>query len=117
MMTLDDAIKHAEEVAKESQKAVDTGIIFDGVTIDMIYCDDTEVIEEHLANWQKCADENKQIAEWFKELKQFKESAISLDRIREARDEIENLTPWDEGLVEMHEVLEILDKLIESEEK
>jgi hypothetical protein len=44
------------------------------------------------------------------------ESTIPLDKIKEAREEIENLTPWDEGTVEMYEVLEILDKLIESEE-
>jgi hypothetical protein len=43
--------------------------------------------------------------------------AIPLDKVKKAREEIENLTPWDEGTVEMYEVLEILDKLIESEEK
>lgn len=41
--------------------------------------------------------------------------AIPLDKVKKARKEIENLTPWDEGLVEMYDVLEILDKLIESE--
>ncbi len=39
-----------------------------------------------------------------------------LDKVKQAREKIENLTPWDEGLVEMYEVLAILDKLIESEE-
>lgn len=43
--------------------------------------------------------------------------AIPLDKVKQAKEEIENLTPWDEGTVEMYEVLEILDKLItESEE-
>lgn len=41
--------------------------------------------------------------------------AIPLDKVKKARKEIENLTPWDESLVEMYDVLEILDKLIESE--
>ena len=41
--------------------------------------------------------------------------AIPLDKVKKAREEIENLTPWDEALVEMYDVLEILDKLIESE--
>lgn len=71
-MTLDEAIKYAEEVTEENQRVVDTGIVFDDVTIGMLYCDDTEVIEEHLANYQRCADEHKQLAEWLKELKVFK---------------------------------------------
>lgn len=41
--------------------------------------------------------------------------AIPLDKVKKAREKIENLTQWDEGLVEMYDVLEILDKLIESE--
>lgn len=43
--------------------------------------------------------------------------AISLERIKEAREQIENLTPWDESTVEMYKVLEILNKLIEEGEK
>lgn len=74
-MTLDEAIKHAEEVAEENQRVVDTGIVFGDVTIDMLYCDDTEVIEEHLANYQRCAQERRQLAAWLKELKQLRESS------------------------------------------
>lgn len=72
-MTLDEMIKQAEEVAEENQRIVDTGIVFDDVTIDMLYCDDTEVINEHLANYQRCADRHRQLAEWLKELKQLRE--------------------------------------------
>lgn len=43
--------------------------------------------------------------------------AIPLEKVKKAREEIENLTPWDEGTVEMYDVLEILEKLIESEDK
>ena len=43
--------------------------------------------------------------------------AIPLDKVKKAREEIKNSTLWDEGLVEMYYVLEILDKLIESEEE
>ena len=45
--------------------------------------------------------------------------AIPLDKVKKARAAIENLTPWDEGTVEMYDVLEILDELVkeyESEE-
>ena len=68
-MTLDEAIKIEENIAEENQRVVDTGIVFDDVTIDMLYCDDTEGIEEHLANYQRCANEHRQLAEWLKELK------------------------------------------------
>lgn len=72
-ITLDEVIEYAEEVAEENQRVVDTGIVFDDVSIDTLYCDDTEVIEEHLANYQRCAEEHRQIAEWLKELKQLRE--------------------------------------------
>jgi hypothetical protein len=48
-------------------------------------------------------------------IKQEEVQAIPLDKVKKARKEIENLTAWDECLVEMYDVLEILDKLIESE--
>jgi hypothetical protein len=40
-----------------------------------------------------------------------------LHRIKQARKEIENLITWDEGSVEMRDVLEILDKLIKEGEE
>lgn len=46
--------------------------------------------------------------------------AIPLDKVEKAREEIGNLTEWDEAPVEMYDALEILDKLIkecESEEE
>ena len=74
-MTIDEAIKQIEKVAEENQRIVDTGIVFDNVTIDMLYCDDTEVIEEHLANYQSCAKKHRQLAEWLKELKQLRDQS------------------------------------------
>ncbi len=52
-MTLDEAIKRMEEIAEETQKIVDTHYFSDTVSIDEIYCDDTEIIEEQLAGYQK----------------------------------------------------------------
>ena len=72
-MTLDEVVKDMETIAEENQRVVDTGIVFDDVTIDMLYCDDTEVIDEYLANYQKTAEKYRQIADWLKELKQLKE--------------------------------------------
>lgn len=72
-MTLDEAIKHAKEVAEENETVVNTRTFEDGYTVDEMYCDDTECINEHLARCAKCADEHRQLAEWLKELKHLRE--------------------------------------------
>ena len=71
-MTIDEAIKRENKIAEENQKIVDTEIVFDDVSLSQLYCDDTEVIEEHLSNYRKCAEYHKQLAEWLKELKVYK---------------------------------------------
>ena len=58
-MTLDEAIKHAEEVAEDAK------LISMMVGISHI----TELEQK------KCADEHRQLAEWLKELKRFRKSA------------------------------------------
>ena len=68
-MSIDEAIEKESKIAKENQKIVDTQIVFDNVSISELYCDDTEVIEEHLSNYKKCAEYHEQIAEWLEELK------------------------------------------------
>ena len=67
-MTLDESIQTENKIAKENQKIVDTQIVFDDISISELYCDDTEVIEEHLSNYRKCAEYHKQIADWLEEL-------------------------------------------------
>ena len=67
-MTLDEAIERENKIAEENQKIVDTEIVFDDVSLSQLYCDDTEVIEEHLSNYRKCAEYHKQIADWLEEL-------------------------------------------------
>lgn len=53
-MTLEDAIKHAEEVAKENERIC-------------------QIIPEHSAGAFHCAEEHRQLAMWLKELKRYKE--------------------------------------------
>lgn len=72
-MTLDEAIKRFEEIAEEAQKIVDTHYFSDTVSIDEIYCDDTEIIEEQLAGYQKCAEDYSQFAEWLRDYKRLLE--------------------------------------------
>lgn len=55
MLNLDDAIKHAEEVAKANESWHEEYI-------------DT-AFEQHALNCKKCAEDHRQLAEWLKELK------------------------------------------------
>lgn len=72
-MTLDEAIQRENKIAEENQKIVDTEIVFDDVSLSQLYCDDTEVIEEHLENYKKCAEYHKKVAEWLEDYKRIKE--------------------------------------------
>ena len=63
-MTLDEAIQHCEEVAKENEEIYEAHC--------RIYT--REVVEKYdTTPCKKCAEEHYQLAEWLKELKQFKE--------------------------------------------
>lgn len=55
-MTIDEAIKHAEEKAKELYCKADEDHFFDGDLGKKLHC-------------TKCAEEHEQLAEWLKELK------------------------------------------------
>ena len=68
-MTIDEAIQRENKIAEENQKIVDTEIVYDDVSLSQLYCDDTEVIEEHLENYKKCAEYHKQLVDWLEELK------------------------------------------------
>lgn len=84
-MTIDEAIQRENKIAEENQKIVDTQIVFDDVSISELYCDDTEIIEEHLSNYRKCAEYHEQLAEWLEELKALKNGLdIKCDNLNEA---------------------------------
>lgn len=76
-MTLDDAIKHAEEVAEEQEKAakewhenqVRKCELFPFVEMDFTYENECK----------KCADEHRQLAEWLKDYKRLLEQQSSED--------------------------------------
>ncbi len=69
-MTLDEAIKHAEEVAEEQESR---GYCDRSVCVIMDEnnhnCDECEVVK-----CRECADEHRQLAEWLKELKAHREA-------------------------------------------
>ena len=62
-MTLDEAIKHANEVAEENQAIVDS-------------CD---YYGENMAKCEECAKEHRQLAEWLKELKAYRNKSQESD--------------------------------------
>jgi len=70
-MTLDEAIKHAEEVAKEKGYEVQ----------DCLEVHDMESAME----CEKCGEEHEQLAEWLKELKQLKEQNPCEDAVSRAK--------------------------------
>lgn len=69
-MKLEEAIAREEEIHKNNKIVVETHIIHDDLTLEDLYCDDTEVVEEHLENYRFASEYHKQIAEWLEELKE-----------------------------------------------
>lgn len=74
----EEAIKKEIKVAEESQKVVDTHIVFtddngDGVSVEEIYADDTEIIDAHLLHYQFCADYHKFIADQLEKLEKIEQ--------------------------------------------
>lgn len=78
-MTIDEAIKQIEYIVEDNQKVIDTHHISDELTIEEIFCDDTEIIEERLAAYKKRTDDFRQLAEWLKDYKRLLEQASCED--------------------------------------
>lgn len=62
-MTLDEAIRHCEEVAEENQAIVDS-------------CD---YYGENMAKCEECAKEHRQLATWLRELKAYRDKSQESD--------------------------------------
>ena len=102
MISIDKAIQRENKIAEENQKIVDTEIIFDDVSLSQLYCDDTEVIEEHLENYKKCAEYHKQLAKWLEELKDYQDKnkivvSIDIENIDSIKDKIDELSKYTES--------------------
>lgn len=72
-MTLDEAIKHCEEVAEKNEKecknwAYGASQINDDENRKNQY-------QKHAEMWHECAKEHRQLAEWLRELKAYREFA------------------------------------------
>ena len=75
-MTLDEAIKHAEEVAEEKEKLANTYESFKD------YEDPKSSITSGYEKCLNCATEHRQLAEWLKDYKRLLEQKSVLDKIR-----------------------------------
>ena len=100
-MTIDEEIQRENKIAEENQKIVDTEIVFDDVSLSQLYCDDTEVIEEHLENYKKCAEYHKKLAEWLEELKDYRDInkmvvRVDCENMDSIKDKIEELSKYAE---------------------
>lgn len=61
-MTIDDIIVKEQEMSESFQKTVNTHMVSEDLSLEELYCDDTEIIEEELKRCQELADFHNQIA-------------------------------------------------------
>lgn len=61
-MTIDDFVKDLEEIIEENKN-------IDEEQLGLIYCDDTECIEEHKLRLNQYLEKCEQLVEWLEELK------------------------------------------------
>lgn len=71
-MTIDEAITKEKANAEKLRKIIETG--YDGgISIEALFCDDTDAIKEAYERFENCAKEHEQRAEWLEELKELRE--------------------------------------------
>ena len=71
-MTIDEEIAKEKEEAKRLRKIIETG--YDGeISIEAMFCDDTDAIKEAYERFENCAKEHEQRAKWLEELKAYRE--------------------------------------------
>lgn len=72
-MTLDEAIKHAEEVAEENSKSYEEWLACKNRGNVGWSKSDIEAVDKSIEQCKKCAEEHRQLAEWLKDYKRLKE--------------------------------------------
>ena len=106
-MTLDEAIKSIEEVADEWEADAKTWLECNPIG------EPRRRADEAYAKCKKCAEEQYRIAEWLRELKEYRKQELILEKIKE---DINNLTVYyttqDKGinLISQRAVNRVIDK-------
>ena len=67
-MSIDEAIVKEKEEAKRLRKIIKTGYDRE-ISIEAIFCDDTDAIKEAYERFENCAKRHEQLAEWLERLK------------------------------------------------
>ena len=102
-MTLDEAIKHCEEVAEEKDKSVE---LYRAV----------KATEGLITKCENCAKEHRQLAEWLKELKAYRQAIENIkSEIREAFEDYdyeENDVSEYQSIGNINDIIAIIDKHI-----
>ena len=85
MLSIDEAIAHARDVAEEQRKACDLAWVLDNPN-----------------NIKKCAEEHKQLAEWLEELKDYRDKnkmvvRVDAENMDSIKDKIEELSRYAEN--------------------
>lgn len=73
-MTIDEAIKHAEEVAEENSKSYEEWLACKNRGNVGWSKSDIEAVDKSIEQCKKCAEEHRQLVEWLKELKAHREA-------------------------------------------
>lgn len=61
-MTIEEIIVKEQEMSEIFQKTVDTHMVSEDLSLEELYCDDTEIIEEEIKKCKELADVHNQIA-------------------------------------------------------
>jgi hypothetical protein len=72
-MTIEEIIAKEQELSKIFQKTVDTHMVREDFSLEELYCDDTEMIEEELQRCKELADFHNQIANIMQKYQKIKE--------------------------------------------
>ena len=79
-MTIDEAIAHAREVAERNMKdandAIEDNKKYDRNTDSILVFENIKANDDIIESCNKCAEQNKQIAEWLEELKMYRECVV-----------------------------------------
>ena len=89
-MTIDEAIRHAEEVAETNQAIVD-------------YCD---FIDKNIEECEECACEHRQLAKWLRELKAYRGLIANADKLIESEYGVVIIEGYADVLSQMKEIYE-----------
>ena len=77
-MTIDEIIKTEQEIVEEFQRTVDTHMVSENMSLEEMYCDDTEVIEEALERRKNLLDYHNTIANTMRKYQKIQE-LIAMD--------------------------------------